>query len=337
MKNYLFIIIFSVLMYSCKPEPQGFKYNWGTFPAEPVNLDYINSEYEDYNSTILIIGDFIPFCFSSTRNSQGADFDIVYKSFKVDMDRRNGIITVGEDMNQEFTELAQRYNSINNALAKINTPSNEFGPYFIPDSRNHYKLNPLFILMYSNNKDGSQDIRYVQNLDAFDTYTEPKPVAWLNSAKDDAYPTLKPDSTAIYFCSDREGNFDIYKALLDKSKSLRLNLEDTTAKPISKESILCSESNDKCPFILDSLMVFTSDRSGGFGGFDLYYSTFKNGQWSAPVNFGQKINTQYDEYRPIVTPIGGFTNNFMIFSSNRPGGKGGFDLYYAGVDKIMKN
>jgi hypothetical protein len=81
------------------------------------------------------------------------------------------------------------------------------------------------------------------------------------------------------------------------------------------------------------MMVFVSDRPGGFGGFDLYYSTFDGSAWSDPVNFGEKINTEYDEYRPIIleTDRRFFMNDFMIFSSNRPGGMGGFDLYYAGL------
>ena len=29
-----------------------------------------------------------------------------------------------------------------------------------------------------------------------------------------------------------------------------------------------------------------------------------------------------------------FNNDFMIFSSNRPGGLGGFDLYYVGIPDI---
>jgi len=33
------------------------------------------------------------------------------------------------------------------------------------------------------------------------------------------------------------------------------------------------------------------------------------------------------------TSVWEFDNNFMLFSSNRPGGKGGFDLYYVGVKK----
>ena len=83
-------------------------------------------------------------------------------------------------------------------------------------------------------------------------------------------------------------------------------------------------------------MVFTSDRPGGFGGFDLWYSTYGTDGWSQPVNFGPSINTTYDEYRPAVVYAEEFTNDLMFFSSNRPGGKGGFDLYYAGIAKMTK-
>ena len=84
-------------------------------------------------------------------------------------------------------------------------------------------------------------------------------------------------------------------------------------------------------------MIFTSNRPGGYGGYDLYYSVFKNGKWSSPVNFGPDINTSSDEYRPVIGYHPDFTNKFMIFSSNRPGGKGGFDLYFTGVDISWQN
>jgi hypothetical protein len=51
-----------------------------------------------------------------------------------------------------------------------------------------------------------------------------------------------------------------------------------------------------------------------------------DGVFSAPVNFGQTINTKYAEYRPIIAAPAKFDKEFMIFSSNRPGGKGMFDL-----------
>jgi len=79
-------------------------------------------------------------------------------------------------------------------------------------------------------------------------------------------------------------------------------------------------------------MVFASNRAGGFGGYDLYYSRWENEQWSTPINFGEKINTSSDEFRPIVREEWEFENDIMIFSSDRQGGAGGFDLYYVGID-----
>lgn len=103
----------------------------------------------------------------------------------------------------------------------------------------------------------------------------------------------------------------------------------------SKEISVNSSYDDKCPFTNGKLMVFSSDRPGGFGGFDLYYSFYENGNWSEPVNFGDKINTEFDEYRPITLHYYDFDNNLMIFSSNRPGGMGGFDLYYTGIEQMI--
>ena len=53
--------------------------------------------------------------------------------------------------------------------------------------------------------------------------------------------------------------------------------------------------DDKCPFIFNDFMVFASNRQGGYGGYDLYYSIWNNGKWSLPLNFGNRINTRYDE------------------------------------------
>ena len=93
-------------------------------------------------------------------------------------------------------------------------------------------------------------------------------------------------------------------------------------------TVLSGNFNDKCPYIYEVIMVFTSDREGGHGGFDLYYSLLEDGEWGTPVNFGPEINSEYDEYRPIYFSFYDYDfQNLMIFSSDRPGGLGGFDLY----------
>ena len=83
----------------------------------------------------------------------------------------------------------------------------------------------------------------------------------------------------------------------------------------------------------DKVLYFSSDRPGGYGGFDLFYSILENGEWSEPINFGEKINTEFDEYRPILIDEGvSWTQTMMMFSSNRTGGLGGFDLYFVGIE-----
>jgi len=80
-------------------------------------------------------------------------------------------------------------------------------------------------------------------------------------------------------------------------------------------------------------MVFTSNRAGAFGSFDLYYSMLDDVKWSAPVNFGAKINSEYNDYRTVLVEEGvSQIQKMMVFSSDRPGGAGGFDLYFAGIN-----
>ena len=97
-----------------------------------------------------------------------------------------------------------------------------------------------------------------------------------------------------------------------------------------------SPVEDVCPYINGILIVFTSKREGGYGGYDLYYTQLIEDEWSTPVNFGPEINTEFDEFRPIVFYAPKFENDLMVFSSNRPGGMGGFDLYYVGIPKLMQ-
>jgi len=150
------------------------------------------------------------------------------------------------------------------------------------------------------------------------------------------YPTISNDQTQLLFCSNRDNDyFNIYSIPLPAEAALHGFLSSSESGEITVDSVLSSDLNDKCPFIRDDLLVFASDREGGYGGFDLYYSHLEDGEWTTPVNIGPVINSEYDEYRPIAFPFHDF-KNVMIFSSNRPEGKGGFDLYIVKVDNAIK-
>lgn len=339
LKSFVLLVLMSLTTFSCDtihPNP-GNKYSIGHFPTSPVNLGEFNTEFDDYNSDIPVFGGTFPFCFSSNRNSNGTDFDIVYKLMSVFFSKKTGELNIYEDTHTNLDVYIENEN-IRSALTKINSPFDEFGPYLIPMGRNYNGTNmnkrfETYIFLYSSNLKGNQDIFFTQNLEN-EYYENPTPIEYLNSDFDDAYPTFNKDKSEIYFTSNRDGNFDIYKIETDSSKEILEILSEDNSASVERDSILSSEFDDKCPSIANNILVFTSNRNGGFGGYDLYYSLFENGNWSEPINFGSGINTEYDEYRPIVrSKHWDFDNDMMIFSSNRLGGKGGFDLYYVGIQR----
>ena len=73
-------------------------------------------------------------------------------------------------------------------------------------------------------------------------------------------------------------------------------------------------------------LYFVSDRKGGFGGKDIYFSNIMpNGEWAKAQNMGEVINTKYNE-DGVSIHFGGYT---VFFSSDRPTSLGGYDLYFS--------
>lgn len=73
-----------------------------------------------------------------------------------------------------------------------------------------------------------------------------------------------------------------------------------------------------------TVMYFVSDRPGGLGGKDIWYSIIDNDKYSTPINC-KRINTPLDE----VSPYYDNTNMTMYYSSQLQKGFGGFDIIKA--------
>jgi hypothetical protein len=73
-------------------------------------------------------------------------------------------------------------------------------------------------------------------------------------------------------------------------------------------------------------MFFGSPRAGS-GGSDIWTSTRRSihDPWETPINAGPPFNTDFND----LTPNLSFDGRTLIFSSNRPGGEGGNDLWMA--------
>jgi hypothetical protein len=313
----------SVCIIDCKKDDNPVKFPYGIFPDTVVNLQGLNSAFDDYNSTSYELTGALSLIFSSNRKSSGGQFDLEQGLITFTFNQTDGSFQLTTRMTQD----AYMAKLIETAM----TPRNDFGPYRVYSS---YDGMEYFILS-SENTDGNLDLKYCKNTPQYGSgipvINGPFPVKLLNTAFDDAYLSFDLDQDSAYFTSNIDGNSDIYVKTRPEGQYIN-EWFDSDYSASSAVTSINGSSDDKCPMIYNKFMVFTSNRPGGYGGYDLYYSLFKNGEWSSPVNFGAKINTSSDEYRPLIGFYTDFSNIYMIFSSNRSGGLGGFDLYFTGIE-----
>ncbi|GHB42348.1 cell envelope biogenesis protein OmpA [Mongoliitalea lutea] len=73
---------------------------------------------------------------------------------------------------------------------------------------------------------------------------------------------------------------------------------------------------------INGKVYFSSNREGGYGGYDLYFVDFDGTEnFGEPVNLGGEINTVMNESHPSIS------GNFLYFSSNGRSGLGGMDIF----------
>ncbi len=350
MKHTPLFLVFALLFISfgCSYNNNNTLYYKGYFPdSAAINFSEINSQYDDINSALLQLHSYNYIAFSSNEPSNGSNYDIKGSSFTFVWDQRQGSFYIDDNVYSDMPGLAQM-------LKKTRTHADEYGPYFITDNKDGY-------FFYACNQTGTNTMHYYKYGNIHETGSNslsdslisgPYQISFLSSDQCDqgyiSFRTLQfpydhlnvvPDSAAfesMVYCNNSGGLYNIYEIDIPKSLNLYSFIESENNFPKNPIDAVNSEHNDKCPNVCGNFMVFSSDRPGGLGGFDFYYSIYQNGQWSDPVNFGKPINSQYDEYRAIAIKSYSFENDLLIFSSNRPGGYGGYDIYYIGIDVMPK-
>lgn len=123
----------------------------------------------------------------------------------------------------------------------------------------------------------------------------------------------------MYISTKRDcclGGFDIYRSeCVNGSYDELINLGE----------FMNSEHSEIFPAVSpnEDFLIFVSNRPDGLGGNDLYIS-FKNedGTWTKSVNMGKKVNTEYEEWFPKVSP----DKKYLFFVSNRNGSIG--DIFW---------
>ncbi len=103
--------------------------------------------------------------------------------------------------------------------------------------------------------------------------------------------------------------------------------DGTWGKPVRlPDPINQTKTSEKQPSISPDgrTLYFVSNRPGGKGQFDIWYSTrIGNDDWEAPQNVGSPINTPFNEQSPFIH----FDNQTLYFASDGHVGMGGLDLF----------
>lgn len=148
-------------------------------------------------------------------------------------------------------------------------------------------------------------------------------ISVIDTDYNEASPSYCPLSKKLYFHSNRpkgEGLEDIYEAsiIVSDKKGVIVKSVENIGGPINTPFI------EACPFISEDgkLIIFSSDRTGGYGGLDLWFSMKNIDGWSEPINMGPLINTQGNEKFPYLTDIG------LFWASDGREDSKSFDIYF---------
>ena len=140
-----------------------------------------------------------------------------------------------------------------------------------------------------------------------------------DAESNNAHPSLSVEGDKMFFSSNREGGFggmDLYVMQKDENGDW--------GEPVNLGANINTEKNEVFPFIhADGTLYFSSNGHNGVGNLDIYYSKPNAASWGNVVNLGRPFNSDDDDFGIIIDR----DNKNGYFSSDRPGGLGGDDIY----------
>lgn len=223
---------------------------------------------------------------------------------------------------------AKRKVEVNNLGPVVNSKFQESVPVFLPNHRG---------LFYTSRREDNvsdqrdhlgrffQDIYFSALKD--DQWQRPVNCATINDKLHDAAVSISHDGSQFLYFKTNPDNVvqgDLYLADCDENGTLsnsRMLPEGVNSKYIESSASLSADGNT---------IFFSSNRPGGYGGFDLYYAKrLPTGAWGKEVNMGPMINTAGNEDAPYFH----LDNRTLYFSSDGKLGLGGYDIYSCKLNK----
>ncbi|WP_219885124.1 tetratricopeptide repeat protein [Marinilabilia salmonicolor] len=152
---------------------------------------------------------------------------------------------------------------------------------------------------------------------------------FFNSDYDDHSPLVSLTGNRIFFTSRRPAGRGAQ--LPDGQFAEKVFFAERNQKGWSKPRVLdefFSRTEHKSILSLspdgNRLFLFKNDREGK----SIYVSDYMNGEWQEPEKLPYPINSRWDETHAALSP----DQSTLYFTSNRPGGFGGLDIYRSKLD-----
>lgn len=136
------------------------------------------------------------------------------------------------------------------------------------------------------------------------------------------YPCISGDGSFLIFASDMPGGYGGYDLYITKWEG------NTWKEPVNLGSLINTKDDEIAPYLASELdgewLYYSSNHGGGFGGYDIYKSQMVDNTFLMGELLPPPINSKADDISFAFEP--GMRGGF--FTSNRSGGKGGFDAYH---------
>ena len=212
----------------------------------------------------------------------------------------------------------------------ISTVENEYLPILSPDNQlalftREKKLLPDRNSLVSDTRTMEKFMFSTRGSDGKFTEGEEMPEPF-NINEHEGGASLTADNNTLYYTVCK---YDKVKKYLncDIYCSENINGEWTPVKSVSNKINLEMSWESQPSISADGkTLYFVSDRSGGYGDYDIYRSIKSgNGEWGTPINLGALINSTGNEKSPFIHPDG----LTLYFSSDGWLGMGGYDVFYS--------
>lgn len=140
-------------------------------------------------------------------------------------------------------------------------------------------------------------------------------------------PVITADEQILYYTTRRPSTTGGEKSGFDGMyyEDIVVSYKDEKgkwSKPTSISPFINTSSNEATISLSPDGQVLLIYR-GDVGNGDIFYSSFDGKDWAIPQKFGSNINTEYWETHGCLSRDG----NTLYFTSDRPGGLGGRDIY----------